>query len=229
MSVRRHYIETTDVSGSSETQVALAEALIDQYVGPQDKFYRGTVHGQVTALSGSNKVLADTSDSSQLFLNDGYFANCHIEIIGGTGAGQQAAYISASSRDNRTITLHTAFTTTPDTTSVFRIYQLAKFPRRQDNYSGPTGQRHYKNIPQADKDACVAQVQFIIAKGDEFFTGDGTEFESESFLNYSYSRGQASGSQSAVVKLVAPQARVLLRGIYNRKGTMQPGVSDVRY
>lgn len=219
MAVRRHYIETSDVSGSTTAQVQLAEELIDRYVGPQDKHIKSIYHGEVTAVTNSNKTIADTSSDTQLSIEDNYFANCVLEIIGGTGVGSRAV-IESSDKSDKTVTLRAALATTPDTTSVFKIYQLAKFPRRKDIYVSPTNTVYYKSIPEAVREACIAQVKFIIAQGDSFFTTDDGDKQSESIGNYSYSIGGSGGSMSALVRLIAPQARTLLRGIKNSKGNM---------
>lgn len=222
--IRRHYIEVADVAGSNETQVALAEQLIDQYVGPQDKFINTRIDfkSRLTGISGDGKTLYDTSPTSQMYLQNGYFGGCHIEIIGGTGAGQ-TGYVTNNSDDNKSVTLYEAFSTAPDATSIYRIYQLAKFPRRQDKtyFDGD----YYLGIPQAVKDACIAQTKFIIAKGDDYFIDDGVDLQSESFLNYSYQKASGSGGvASAVVQFVSPEARIFLKGIYNRKGNYNPNV-----
>lgn len=229
--IRRHYIEVADVSGSTEAQVALAESLIDQYVGPQLQFTRSQTPMVLTAISNANLTIADTS--AQTLLQTGqtdYFAKMHIEVIGGTGVGQ-IGYIVGHDPIARTITLKDAFTTTPDTTSVFMIKQIAKFPRRQDYTNWPNGVRYYKQIPRAVIEACIVQTQFVIAKGDEFFASDGLDVTSESFLNYSYTKatGANGATQSPLIQMTAPQARILLRGIYNRKGNLRPGVADVNY
>lgn len=211
-----------DITSTNDTEfedrISQAEELIDAYVGPQPKHFSTIYHGQITALTNSNKTIADTSTSSQLTSADNYFNYSVIEIIGGTGAGQQA-FINASNQTNKTITMASAFSTTPDTTSVFRIYQFGKFPRYQDVYSGPSGTTYYKSIPEAVKRAVAAQVLFMINEAD---TLDNSTKKSESFLNYSYDRGD-SASPSAISKLISPRAKVLLRGIVNRTGRLVSG------
>lgn len=213
---RRHYIETTDVSGSTEAQVALAEALIDDYVGYQDRWYQHEVIGKITGAVGS--VLYDTSDESPLGVSDGTFNKCVIEIIGGTGIGQRRVLTDSDEGDESVTFTGSAFNPALDSTSIFKIYQLAKFPRRKDGYV--KDEVIYKAIPEAVREATIAQVEFIIAKGDDYFEGDGAEFDSENIGNYSYNRGQSSAGQSALVKLISPRARTLLRGIKNRTGRL---------
>lgn len=215
--IRRHYIETTDVADSTEAQVALAEQLIDDYVGYQPRFYEHEVSGKVTGAVGS--VIYDTNDASPLFVTDNTYAKCVIEIIGGSGVGQSRV-LTASDRDDRSVTFTgSAFNPALDATSVYRIYQLAKFPRRQDSRT-PSGESvFHKYIPQAVKEATIAQVQYIQEMGDDYFLGEDSEMEGERLGNYSYSRG-GSGGQSALVKMIAPKARILLRGIKNRTGRL---------
>lgn len=228
MAIRRHYIETGDVSGSTEAQLALAEELIDRYVGPQDRALPSEYHGQISTIGGSgNKTITDTHSPGALNSVNGQFANAVIEMVSGAAAGQRAV-IQSSDLATQGITLWAAFTTTPAVGDYFKVYQLAKFPRYKDIYSTPDGLNRYATIPEAVREATVAQVEFIIAKGAGFFTGDNSDMQSESFLNYSYTRSSSAGGQSSLSNLISPQARVLLRGIVNRKGTMFVGGHNVR-
>ncbi len=210
-------METSDVSGATEAQVALAEALIDDYVGRQDKFYPGEAVGTVSS-SLAGKIL-DTNTNTPLYVTDNTFAMCVIEIIGGSGVGQSRV-ITSSDQDERSVSFEgDAFSPALDDTSVYRIYQLAKFPRRKDSRT-PSGESiFYKFIPQAIKEAAIAQTEFIIEQGEDYFTGDDSEMDSERILNYSYSRGGNAG-QSAAVKFVSPKARTLLRGYKNSTGSL---------
>lgn len=223
--LRRNYFTLSDVSGATEAQAALAEALLDDYVGFQERFYQHNTRGEVTAVSNSDKTIHDTGSGSQLQQTNNFFAGMVLEIIGGTGKGQ-VGIIESSDRDDRTITLAAALSTVPDTTSVFRIYQLAKFPRRKDVDTNRAGDTYYKSIPQAIKEAAIAQCEFVIAQGDDYFTGDDSEMDSESIMSYSYSRGGNAG-QAAVVKFMSPKARTLLRGYKNRTGRLVRGGPDV--
>lgn len=226
MAVRRHYIETGDVSGSTEAQVALAEELIDRYVGPQPQFMRATYHGSITAITNSNKTFADTGTNTQLDLTNNQFKGAVLEMLSGSAAANRAV-VDSSDKTNKTVTLKAALSTTPAVGDYFKIYQLAKFPRIQDVYATPDGLYYYPNIPEAVREATVAQVEFIIAKGAGYFTGGDAELQSESFLNYSYKRlGSDSNSGSggsSLSNLIAPQAKALLRGIMNRKGNLHLG------
>jgi len=214
--LRRHYIETTDVSGSTEAQVALAESLIDDYVGYQPKWLETIRHGKVTGAVGA--VIYDTNTDSHLDVSDNTYDKCVIEIIGGAGVGQRRVLNDSDKSDKSVTFAGSAFNPALDSTSVFKIYQLAKFPRRQDAYV--KDDVIYKAIPEAVREACIAQVEFIIEMGADYFEGDDSEMDSERIGNYSYSRGGGSGGQSALVKMIAPRARVLLRGIKNRTGRL---------
>lgn len=201
-----------------EDRISQAEELIDAYVGFQQKHIRSIYHGQITALSNSNKTIADTSSSSSFAVIDDFFSYTVIELVSGNGAGQRG-YVVSSDKDDKSITLRAAFSTTPAVGDVFKMYQLGKFPRIQDAYGGPNGDHYYKSIPDAVKRAVAAQVAFMIQQGDNF---GGPEFKSESFLNYSYTRGDDSGGGS-LNELIAPRAKVLLRGIVNRTGRIITG------
>lgn len=215
--LRRNYIEASEVSGATEAQVALAEALIDAYVGFQQKFYANEVVGKVTS-SITGQVI-DTNTNSPLYVTDNTFAKCYIEIIGGSGEGQ-SRFITASDRDDRSITFDGAvFNPALDATSVYRIYQLGKFPRRQDSRTPAGDSIFYKYIPDAIKNATIAQTEFILAQGDDYFEGDDSEMDSERLLNYSYSRGGNAG-QSALVKFLSPKARAFLKGYKNSTGVI---------
>lgn len=207
-------IDVTDIA-EALYRIDRAEQAIDDYIGRACRSVQVDFRGSVSRVSG--KEVFDTNPSSQLHVTDGYFEHCVIEIIGGTGAGQ-ARYISASSNDNRSVTITDDWDTLPDTTSFYRIYQLAKFPREGDVYSRADGRRFYKAIPDAIKRAVAAQVEFMIQKGDAFFVGDQADVASESIGNYSYSR--ANQGQSSTVSSLAPRARTLLRGYKNSTGTM---------
>lgn len=206
---------TSVVDEEFEDRISQCEEIIDAYLGPQQKHVSRIFTGKATSVSG--KTIIDTSSDTPLGLHDDYFSYCIVEIIGGTGSGQQRK-IESSNFANKSITVETNWSTLPDTTSVYKIYQLSKFPRSQDVYFDSEASRYYKSIPEALKRAVAAQMAFLVNKGDDFFAGDGSEFDSEQIGNYSYSKsGSGANSQASIVKLVAPRARVLLRG-YKKSG-----------
>lgn len=226
MALRRYYIQTSDVSGATEAQVALADELIDRYVGPQPKFLRSQYNGKISSLLNSFKTIVDdgvASGTTQLDRTNGLYQGAILEVVSGAAAGLRGV-IESSNKEAKSITLRAALSTAPAVGDYFKIYQLAKFPRVQDSYGTPDGLNYYPTIPEAVREATVAQVEFIIAKGAAFFTGDNSDFQSESFLNYSYSRkSDSGGGASSLSKLISPQARVLLRGIVNRTGRIVEG------
>jgi len=218
-------LATVQVTESSATLAILeqAEQAIDNYVGFQTKHIQQVFRGEITALSGSDKTIIDTSSDSQLHQHDNYFKRCVIEIIHGTGEGQ-ARYIESSDYDNYSVTITDAWDTVPDTTSAFKIYQLGKFPRIQDIDSSADGLTYYKSIPQVVKDAVIAQVQFIVAMGDSYFKTDESELQSETTSKHSWSKGSAAAPTSDVQQ-ISPRVRALLKGITNRTGNYEEGSS----
>jgi len=220
MATRRNYIETSEVSGATDAQVALAEEIIDQYVGVQDKHVKIEYDGEISSILAGNKLI-DTSSITQLgpSQNQNYYARCVVEFLTGEHAGT-IRLITASNGSDYSITYDGDALANLAVGDIFRVYQLAKFPRRKDQFTRENV--YYKTIPRAVKDAVIAQTEFIIEMGDDYFTGNETDAGSESIGNYSYSNASGgSGQQSAAVKMVAPKARALLRGIINRTGRIE--------
>lgn len=225
MATARNYIKESQYpADATAAQVALAEEIIDAYVGVQDRHVRDESDGEVTSLLSGN-VIIDESSRSDLNLNDDYYSRCVIEILSGEAAGE-LRQISSSNRATRSITYSGDAIADLAVGDIFRIYQLAKFPRQKDviTRSNDSGQsRYYKSIPRAVQDAVIAQVSYIQELGDDYFAGNDSDVSQESIGNYSYSRGGANGSggsQTALIKMVAPQARALLKGIKNSTGRM---------
>ena len=206
---------TITSSTEAKDHIELAEETIDNWVGYQEKHFEGQCLGTFTAVNGND--LQDISSDSSLDQQDNYFANCVVEIIGGKGAGQIRRIASSMFK---IITVAEPFTTEPDSTSVYRIYQLAKFPRCKDVYIEPQTLTYYKTIPEKVKLAVAAQIDYQIQMGDDYFKGADTDSTSESIGNYSYSNGGigSGGSQTARVRQISPKARAILNGITNRKG-----------
>lgn len=188
--------------------ISQAEELIDAYVKYVLKDDTYTYEGQAT--SGTTTTLVDDSADSPLDHDDDYFRLLEITIIGGTNAGERRT-ITSSTKSSKTITFP-AFTSSIDSTSIYIIRQLGKFPRAQDVFT--RNEKTYKVIPEAIRRATAAQVEYIKDKGDKFFTG-GADFKSERIDDYSYERAQ--GSQG-VEAMIAPKARMLLRGFVKRIG-----------
>jgi hypothetical protein len=200
-------ITITDTT-EADDRITQAEELLDSFVGFQNKAVSETFEGMATG--GSTTTLTLETRHQNIYQQD-YFIYCMVEIIGGTGIGQRSR-ITASTLAG-VITFDT-LTTAPDSTSIYRIWQLGKFPRPQDEYydSIHTPSRYYRSIPEAVKRATAAQVEYMIQMGDAYFSTDKAEMESESIGDYSYDK---DGSLSS---MIAPKAKMLLRGIKNIKG-----------
>lgn len=230
MASRRNYAtideveQYADVTSTDDTefedQISQAEELIDDYVGFQQKAVPDEYHGTVVSYNVGTKTLVDSANISALGkYADNYFAGCELLIISGTGKGGRAT-IESSSKSGSSITLATALDTSPDTTSVYKIYQLGKFPRVQDVYILPDNSKYTYTIPEKVKRATAAQMEFMINQGAKFFGSDQSDMESERIGNYSYSKGSAGGGASSTVKMIAPKARALLKGIRNSTGQL---------
>lgn len=221
----RNYISITELQtlaniivtnpGEALRQIERAEQAIDNYIGYTCQSVESYFTGNVSKVSG--KEIIDTNPASQIHIIDGFFAGCVIEIIGGTGAGQ-IRYITDSNYADLSVSIVDDFDTALDTTSFYRIYQIAKFPRDIDMYSRQDGLHYYKNIPNPIKRAVAAQIEFMIQQGDAFFVGNQADVDSEHIDNYSYSK--ANAGQSPTVSALAPRARTLLRGYKNSMGQL---------
>lgn len=203
-------ITVTDAS-EGQDRISQAEEIIDSFVGYQSKFLQDDIVGKASA-TGANSITLETSQQN-VYEND-YFKLCEVEIIGGTGEGQRRKVDSSTKAG--VLTVDEAWTTAPDTTSYYRIYQLGKFPRDVDVdiYTLSTPNVYLKKIPENVKRAVAAQIEFLIEMGDSFFAGDEADKTSESIGDYSYSKEGSGG----VTKLIAPKAKLLLKGFINRTG-----------
>jgi hypothetical protein len=220
MATKRQYITESDIedfsnisvtdSSEAEDQMNLAEELVDSYVGFVQKHVREDFSGLAT--SGGNNYLIDTSGDSPLKqYNDDYFTYCEIEIVGGTGKGQ-SRNISAFSKSSNKVTVSSNWDTNPDSTSFYVIRQVGKFPRREDVYQH-TDNTYYKTIPEKVKKATLAQLEYIIEKGLDFFAG-AVDYEAESLGDYSYKSKKANRN-------ISPHARQLLKGLVIRTGKLR--------
>lgn len=208
-------ITITDTT-EADDQISQAEEMIDAYVGPQNKFYKTTLARKATA-GGSSSITLQLED--QNVYDADFFKWCEIELIGGTGAGQRRT-ITASTYAG-VLTVQSAWTTPPDATSFYKIYQLGKFPRYEDvmYYAEVAPYTYYKSIPEAVKRAVAAQVEFMITMGASFFNTDKADKDSERIGDYAYSRsGGGNNVGGGIVRLISPKAKAALRGIMNRTG-----------
>lgn len=206
-------ITITD-STEADDRISQAEEIIDSYVGPQIKHLDYEVTGR--AASGTTTTLTLQSKHQNIYEKD-FFKLCEIEIIGGTNVGERRK-VTGSTKAG-VLTVDTAFSNANDTTSMYRIYQLGKFPRHCDvvYFSDAEPYQYYKTIPEAVKRAVAAQIEYLVEMGDSFFASEKSELKSESIGNYSY---ELSGNPTALRRLIAPKAKVLLRGYINRTGTI---------
>ena len=206
-------ITITDAT-EADDQIGMAEEVIDDYVGPQDKFIGYELRG----LIASGGALTFTLESiHQSNMEKNYLRGCWIEIIGGTGEGQKRK-VTAQTFEG-VVTVEAAFSPALDTTSYYKIWQLGHFPRKNDvEFDGThTPQQYYKSIPEKVRRATAAQVEYRVNMGDAFFASDKADLQSESIGDYSYSKGQGT---TGLARLIAPKAKILLRGIINRKGSI---------
>jgi hypothetical protein len=215
---RRQYVTQSDIAEFSniqitdateaDDQISQAEEMVDAYVGFQKKHISDEKSGLVTA--GGDNYLIDTSGDSPLkSYNDDYFTFCEVWIIGGTGKGQKRL-ISSSDKSSNKVTVSTNWSTNPDNTSFYVIKQIGKFPRHWDVFQD-SNNKYYKNIPEAVQRATLAQLEYIIEKGNDFFAG-AVDYYGEELGGYNYNvKGGAD-------RFISPEARKLLKGIYNKKG-----------
>lgn len=225
MSSRRNYLtiaeleEYANITVTDETeaydQISQAEEIIDAYVGFQQKAIEVEYRGK--AVTGSKTTLTLQLDQQNLYHND-YFKGCTVEIIGGTGAGEQQICLGSTKEGVLTTQ---PFVSTLDNTSVYRIYQLGKFPRFCDDAVFESSlETWYKFIPEKVKRAVACQVEYKISMGESFFSSQKPFLKSESIGDYSYTKG---GTKTAgdILSLVSPKAQLLLRGIKNITGQIE--------
>lgn len=207
----RQYLQASDVGSYTSAQIQLAEEIIDNYVGYQKKSVRIKFRGITT--SGSTTELIDTSGDTDLNHNNNFFQRCIVQIIAGTNQGE-TRFIESSVESERKITVSVPFSNAIDDTSVYLIYQLAKFPRIQDEEQ--IVETYYKYVPEIIREAVKLQLEFISEQGDDFFNG-GADLSNESIDDYSYTlREGLSGGEYA--RITSPKVRSLLKGIRNIKG-----------
>lgn len=238
------YLGSQTLSGDFATAddlIEFAEEMIDGYAGPQRKWFQldsSFIAGvytppdyepetpQVKELRGRiTQVISPTQYKMETWqqgaYQNGFFSGCNIDIIGGLGAGN--SYLIKDSLLDGTITIQNIDYTEPeasvfDLTSVYRIYQLAKFPRDRDvfynTYQNPT--RYYKAVPENVREAVAAQCEYINQMGLAFFISE--TLQSEHIGSYSYQR--VPRTVSDVDAQIAPKAKMLLRGYKSRRGTI---------
>lgn len=205
-------ITVTD-SDEADDQISQAEEMIDTFVGFQEKYFENDLIGKASAGGETTQFTLDSIHKNNYPYVD-YFKGLMVEIIGGTNAGQRKL-ITGSTTEG--VITHEAFTTSNDDTTVYRIYQVGKFPRHCDVFANAneSPQKVYKSIPEEVKRATAAQVQYIIEMGSKFFATDASQITDERIGDYSYSK---QNSKDSSAPLIAPKAKMLLKGIINRTG-----------
>jgi len=193
-----------------------AEALLDSYIGHQDKAVNMEIRG--VAVSGDTDKLQMGGNEVNKTSGANYLKGCSIEILDGTGAGE-TRFIKDQTLAGL-ITVNTAWTTPPDDTSYYRVYQVGKLPRQGKDLTNDTVNgvnRYFRVIPTVVKQAVAAQAEYIEQMGEAYFTGGDSNMQSESSDGYSYTRGENGTSGKG---LIAPAVRSLLAGsgIINRTG-----------
>lgn len=209
------YAEISIIDGDeADDQISQAEEMIDDYVGFQEKFASEAINGQVSAVPTTTTFTLQ-ADKITAYNAIDYFKNMHVEVIGGAGSGQTRKI--TGSNESGVLTVESVWGTPIDTTSIYKIYQLGKFPRSKDVYSDTrvTPTKYYKSIVDDVKRAIAAQVQYMIEMGEAFFASNG-ETVSTTIGDFSETKKSGGG----VKTLIAPKARHMLRGIMNRTGRL---------
>jgi hypothetical protein len=200
----------------ADNKISQSEEIIDEFVGTQDKFLNYEIRGLISS-GGANNVTLDAPHQGNMQAD--YLSGCFIEIIGGTGKGQRKKITSQTL--GGVITTESSFSPILDTTSYYRIWQLGSFPRKCDvEYDGLHTNKYYKSIPEKIRRAVAAQVEYRINMGEAFFSTDKSEYESERIGDYSYSKRSGNSSSTGINRLIAPKAKILLRGIKNITGSI---------
>lgn len=208
-------IVVTDAAEALD-QISQAEELIDSYVGYQNRFMPRPKTGQATAVI--SKTIFDIDNRTNLDVYDGFYEGCILRIVGGSGKGS-SRLIASSNKLAKSVTYEGELIAL-DSTSIFEISQLGKFPRRKDVVMNRDSTLYLKSIPEAVRRATAAQVEYMIGMGAEFFSGDDADYNSENIGSYGYSKGSTSGNMNANIKMIAPRARTLLRGYKNSTGVI---------
>lgn len=217
----RKYVSQADVQNYSNITINdsdeandiidLAESIIDNYVGYVKPHVIHRIHGKATG--GTTLKLIDTSGDSYLGSNDdGYYRNCVLEMMSGTQAGKRRA-ITDSDQGDKSVTVEDEFSSAIADGDAYVIYQLAKFPRAKDVEL--IDNEYYKIIPEQIKQATLAQIEYIVEKGLDFFS-EGVDYKSESFSKYSYTMKDGAD------RYLSPLARRIIRrsGLMVKRGVM---------
>lgn len=206
----------------ADDQISQSEEIIDAYVGSQDMFFDSDFSNVVEGLAqaGGSGSLTLENRHANVFLTN-FFSYCEVEIIGGAGAGQRTV-IASSTYPNTVLTFRDSLTTPCNNTSFYRIYQLGKFPRKRDTFLdsiNPPSPIYYKNIPEQIRRATAAQVEYMIQQGAAYFKTDDLFKTAEKIGDYAYDKAR-DGSAANIEMMIAPKAKMFLRGFINRRGVI---------
>lgn len=196
----------------ADDQISQAEEMIDDFIGSQNKFITQIFQGRASVGGSATGFELDVVYKNNYPYPD-YFKDLIVEFLSGANAGSRRKILT--SLPGGIITCE-AFDHAIAVNDVYKIYQLGKFPRDQDVFTNTyeTPPKYYKAIPEELKRATAAQVEYVINMGDKFFATDASEKNAESIGDYSYNKLHM-GSRNA---LIAPKARLLLRGYIQRIG-----------
>lgn len=199
----------------ADDQISQAEEMIDDYIGAQPKFFREILQGRVSDFSGKTQFTLDIIYKGNYPYPD-YFKDLIVEMLSGNNAGQRRK-VTASTPEG--VLTCEDFDNNFVVNDVYKIYQLGKFPRFKDVFTNTfeTPPKYYKAIPEPIRRAVAAQVQYVINMGDKFFASDASEKNAESIMDYSYNKNKTNSHAA----LIAPKARLLLRGYINRVGEIE--------
>jgi hypothetical protein len=218
---RRQYVnenqieEFSNITITDETEAAdqanMAEEMIDLYIRRGNKHFNGEPYGKATG--GSTSTLIDTSGDSHLTsYEDDFYTYCEVEILSGSSRGDKRVILSYNKSENK-ITVVSNFTAAIAEGDVYIIRQLGLFPRPEDVTL--LDSKYYKRIPEEITRATLAQLEYIIEKGPDFFS-DAVDYDTEDFKDYAYTVRKNAD------RLISPHARRLLQGFINRTGRLIP-------
>jgi hypothetical protein len=112
-------VYTTPIAGAIPAAVAGAAGglpIIGGARGPGNLVRSGTCQAGSTGIT----IVLDAGASAV----DGFYANCAVKIVAGTGAGQKARYLKTYTGSTKVGGVLPSWTTTPDGTSEFEIYSV---------------------------------------------------------------------------------------------------------
>lgn len=202
-------------SALAERHISLAERLVDAYCRGWRPFYP-RLTGTADSGTTSSTLVAGVFGEE----NPNYWAvgGLYVRVIDGPAAGQERL-VTASTGGQVTLASGVSGLAAG---AQFTVDQRSVFPRDRDwDFELPF-------VPEPVKLAVAFQIAYGVRSGSEAFgpweadvvRGERASVTSETYgSGYSYQRAQgALLTESA--RLIAPQARMLLRGFVNRTGRL---------